>query len=496
MRCFSIFFFLISLLITNTVFADVFSPDYQAFEGHRTTVHAIAFTHDGRYLVASGGKNEVIVWDTKTGKRATRGVENPQNKPLNYMALNDGATLIATVGFMDGAVKISRFSDGTLLRTIKAHSGEKSGLAFFPGSDLLVTAGIDEGNKVSLKLWNASTGRLVKILYRSTLPVSHEYISGLSFNSDGTRLACGISNKKHGIMIFDMKAKVLIKKVHYAADVSDVSFSPDGRFIAGGSTNKKVIIWNSATGRVVREMTGHNGFVSTVSFSPDGRYIASADMGYRNNFRLWDAATGRLVQVMAGRNQGINAVVFSPDGTSLAVGVITHGDLFKIDTVRLFSTAEAAQKVPWYNVTSGAANLKVSFPGEPEAGERYKSDRHYAYSRFQMTKGNSTYYLRVIEYKYRMNPSKARSQVEKTTSQLVSQGTRRGGRLVSSQPFSYRGIRGTDSLIVRETRGTTYRKRYRVIFIGNFLYEMKYSGTGKKESPGEKRFFESFGTMR
>jgi len=482
--------------MTTTVFADVFSPDYQAFKGHRTTVHAIAFTKDGRYLAASGGNNEVIVWDTKTGQRTTRGAKNPQNKPLNYMAVNDGATLIATSGFMDPAVKISRFSNGTLVRTIKAHRGEKSGLAFLPGTDLLVTAGVDRGNKMSLKLWNASTGRLVKVLYRAGLPVNSEYISGLSFSRDGKRLACGISNKKHGIMIFDMKAMKLLKYMRYAADVSDVSFSPDGRYIAGGSTNKKVIIWNSATGRVIREMAGHKGFVSTVCFSPDGRYIASAGMGYRNSFRLWDAASGRLVQAMAGRNQGINAVVFSSDGTSIAVGVATRGDLFKIDTVRLFSTAAAARKAPWKKVSSGAANLKARFPGAPEVRERHKSDRYYAYSRFQLKKGNSTYYIRVIEYKYQVSPSKARSQVEKTSRQLVSQGTRRGGRLVSRRRFSYRGIGGSDSLIVRERRGTIYRKRYRVIFIGNFLYEIRFTGTGKKESPGEKRFFESFGTMR
>ena len=104
MKFFSIFFFLISLLMTTIVFADVFSPDYQALEGHRTTVHSIAFTKDGRYLAASGGSNEVIVWDVKTGRQTTRGAKNPQNKPLNFLAINDAGTLIATSGFMDPAV--------------------------------------------------------------------------------------------------------------------------------------------------------------------------------------------------------------------------------------------------------------------------------------------------------------------------------------------------------------------------------------------------------
>ncbi len=475
---------------------DLFMKDYRPFKGHRTTVFALAFSKDGRYLVASGGKNQVIAWDVSSGRQVMEGIRNPQNKPLNYLALNDAGTLIATTGFMDPAVTISRFRDGRRLHRIRAHRGEKSGLAFMPGKDILVTAGTDEKKHADLKVWDARQGRLIKVLYQSSRPVNQEYLSGLAFSPDGRRLVCGISNVRHGIIIFNMISMRKIKYIPYGSDVSTVAFSPDGEYIAGGCTDKNVVLWNAASGKIVRVMRGHNGYVSTVAFSPDGKYIASAGRGYHNIFRLWDVRTGVQVQAMDERNQGVDTLAFSPDGKHLAVGLTTHGDLFAIDTVRLFSTASAERNTPWFKVSSSGANLKISFPRRPEMEERYRSDRYYAYSRFTLDKGTTRYFVRVIEYRYNVSQQKGNAQVKKNGLRLVERARRRGARLGRSGTFEYRGNRGIEYILVRRKRRSDYRMHYRLIFIDNFLYELRYTGYGKEASPGEKRFFNSFGTWR
>jgi WD40 repeat protein len=43
----------------------------------------------------------------------------------------------------------------------------------------------------------------------------------------------------------------------------------------------------------VRTLTGHSGWVRSVSYSPDGRYIASGS--YDRTIKIWDATTGALV---------------------------------------------------------------------------------------------------------------------------------------------------------------------------------------------------------
>src|SRR5512135_1513805 len=57
--------------------------------------------------------------------------------------------------------------------------------------------------------------------------------------------------------------------------VAAVAFSPDGRFIASGGWDKKVILWDAAIGNELRTMVGHTRQVLAVAFSPDGRYIVS-----------------------------------------------------------------------------------------------------------------------------------------------------------------------------------------------------------------------------
>ena len=61
----------------------------------------------------------------------------------------------------------------------------------------------------------------------------------------------------------------------HTADVFAVAWSPDAKWLASGSDDKTLKIWDTTSGNLILTLTGHTDKVFAVAWSPDGKEIAS-----------------------------------------------------------------------------------------------------------------------------------------------------------------------------------------------------------------------------
>jgi WD40 repeat protein/uncharacterized caspase-like protein len=91
--------------------------------------------------------------------------------------------------------------------------------------------------------------------------------------------------------------------------------SPDGRFIATGSSDNLVSLWDVGTGREIRTFVGHSNHITGIAFLPDGkRLVTSGD----TRAHVWNLETGQKLQTMADKEL-VDAIAVSYNGRLLVV---------------------------------------------------------------------------------------------------------------------------------------------------------------------------------
>jgi WD40 repeat protein len=150
-----------------------------------------------------------------------------------------------------------------------------------------------------------------------TLTGHSDCLDSVAYSPDGRYLASG--SRDNTIKIWEVATgKELRTLTGHSSSVLSVVYSPDGRYLASGSDDNTIKIWEVATGKELRTLTGHSESVDSVVYSPDGRYLASGSDD--NTIKIWEVATGKELRTLTGHSESVDSVVYSPDGRYLASG--------------------------------------------------------------------------------------------------------------------------------------------------------------------------------
>jgi eukaryotic-like serine/threonine-protein kinase len=293
---------------------------------------AAALSTDGcRLCTIDGGM--IQIWDADTGQelRTLRLPAKSNQRDSSYVAWSpDGRQIVAgNIGSCIHAWSAQEEQEGPLLT---GHHSRIERLAFNPDGSRLASTSQDH----TAKIWDAATGaervslgqhryiygpatpgqpgELQKIIWGSG---HQDQVRGVAFSPDGRWLATGSND--HTLRVWDAATGTETLSIPVPLHVASVAWTPDGQHLAAGSWDDKVYLFAFPSGKLVRRFEGHAEDVTEVAFSPDGKLLASA--GRDQTVRIWEVATGRPLQVLEGKHLNwLQCVAFSPDGRLLAAG--------------------------------------------------------------------------------------------------------------------------------------------------------------------------------
>jgi WD40 repeat protein len=277
---------------------------------------ALAWSRDGKAIYLLAG-DEVIHADPAKGTPVKRwGVAETGN-----VWWFPGRPVLTGVGTLEP--RLWESTTGKLLHTLKGHTAGVVTAAWSPAGKVLATGSHDR----TVRVWNPATGKVVRTLDCGAA------VTALAVAGDG-QIAAGSADGK--VRVFGLAGlKPLRTYSGHKGGVKALAWGRDGRLASGG-VEAGVRLWGTDVNRPFRTLE-HAGSVECLAFSPNGRWLAAGSSD--NQVRVWSYPAGKLLHelVTLGSPPAVTALAWTPDSTLLEAGRANH-------TVQLWAVKAGKEK--------------------------------------------------------------------------------------------------------------------------------------------------------
>jgi WD40 repeat protein len=330
----------------------------QTLEGHVDRITYVEYSRNGRWMASTSKDNTLRIWDAETGalQRTFQDDSSSTGGIASVTFSHDSQWLAYS---FQNTVKVLNAETGNLQWTLEGHIGWVQSIKFAYDNRSLASASAYNGDRI-IRIWDIDTG----VFYRKLDPPGYRSVHSLAFANQTERLASCTDDHIHiwdtrtgaleqqledhtdrggnfqaaafshddSQLVCSCSRKVLIWHtdswtVHHILDgdtafsttdcfTKALSWSGDSHWVASGSTDGSVQIWDVEAGMLRQTLKGHAGWVESLTFSHDSQRLASA--AFQDNIiRVWDVESSTQASLQD-HDDGINGLSLSSDGLWLA----------------------------------------------------------------------------------------------------------------------------------------------------------------------------------
>jgi WD40 repeat protein len=337
--------------------------------GHTARIVSVAFSADNHFIVTASADGTGRLWDAQIGKPLAWYVA--AGASIRACAYGKDRAWLAGVGDPTGVHIWSAMPAGSKLVPVLTRPGVHVDALSVDHNGVGLVAG---GDNERLRFWTAGKGTqlcsiprdqlLDRVLICSgrseALTMSQTTISlvdlwdGQEINritepEEGFRHLCVSSDERlvavasrTGLGVYELASGQLLRRLDgpgvAAGSLSCITFPAGDRFLTGGTQAGIIIVWDLATGKVVRTMRGDSGEVVCLACSRDGTMLVSGNAD--TTALVWKAepSPNSVLEVLtdSSREDSIPALAWSIRLNRLPPGV------FLWNTLYLFGASHAA----------------------------------------------------------------------------------------------------------------------------------------------------------
>ncbi len=277
---------------------------------HTLGVRAGIISRDGALAAAGGwdfeqGVSTVKIWSTASGIETAsleKSGEYAWAKPVAISS--DNKQLFWSAG---RSLMLSDIATGKIVRTYHGHRAEIKDAAISSDGGYALT-----NDDMKIILWSVATGKALK-----TFDFGDSAAMVGAFSPDAENVVLMVPDYqagKYALKTWNISAnrEVSATMLQYAPKgyIDSLALSHDGKF-ALWSESMSLYLCEIASGKVLRNFSGHMNRISSIGISSDDKTLYSAS--YDGTTRLWDIATGKEMVQFISFTDG-EWIVMTPDG--------------------------------------------------------------------------------------------------------------------------------------------------------------------------------------